>query len=87
MTNCRVEKKVHGETLASRGNISSNSRKQYANGEVGVRARRTDGRFDGVGMPYRWYALYICDECNGEKRRMQEEKEEVGEERDGVNAS
>lgn len=43
MTNCRVEKKVHGETLASRGNISSNSRKQYANGEVGVRARRTDG--------------------------------------------
>lgn len=34
MTNCRAPpKKVQAEPLASRGDISSNPRKQYANGE------------------------------------------------------
>lgn len=38
MTNCRAPpKKVQAEPLASRGDISSNPRKQYANGEAGVR--------------------------------------------------
>lgn len=38
MTNCRASpKKVQAEPLASRGDISSNPRKQYANGEPGER--------------------------------------------------
>lgn len=38
MTNCRAPpKKVQAEPLASRGDISSNPRKQYANGEAGER--------------------------------------------------
>lgn len=38
MTNCRAPpKKVQAEPLASHGDISSNPRKQYANGEAGVR--------------------------------------------------
>lgn len=48
MTNCRAPpKKVQAKPLASRGDISSNPRKQYANGEPG-RARRTDA-FDPRG--------------------------------------
>lgn len=76
MTNCRVEKKVHGETLASRGNISSNSRKQYANGEVGVRARRTDATdaTDSTGLGchivgMRWYIPMSAMERNAECKK------------------
>lgn len=53
MTNCRAPpKKVQAEPLASHGDISSNPRKQYANGEAGVREEPMLRKHPGGGASF-----------------------------------